>query len=367
MKILFVSRTRSDRKNALNHRLMMLQRGLQRLGLRADCLFLGDWIRTEPPILSPLQFSTILPKLREYDVIHAGTALSGFALCLHRRKFGAVLIHDMHGDGAGEMRMKLRHENGKLRSLLQVLQASLLEEVAIHRADWHLVVSRPLKRMLLGHGVPGDKILLLRNGVDIELFKPKGGPPDGPFTVCYAGEFQVWQGVDLLMEAIDLISESDLRFTLVGFRSTPGDNRCKARLRRLPGSRVRLVDRVPQKDLIELLRGADLLVLPRPYHRATAVAMPTKFAEYLALGKAVLVTEVDETARFVRRSRCGLVSPPTAKGLADAIIQARRMGREELTKMGKRGRRLAEEVFGWDVICDRYVHFLREIMDSQRV
>lgn len=361
MRILFISRTRSDKKNALNHRLTMLARGLEQLGHRADLLYLGDHLRTNPPILSPVGFARLLPRCRGYDAIHAGTAFGGFAPCLYKRHLQAPLIHDMHGDGTGEMLMKLRFEDHKLKSAFWLMQNSYMEEAVIHRADYHLVVSRPLRQLLLSHGVPRSRTLLLRNGVDVQAFRPHGRRPGGPFTVCYAGDFQVWQGVELLLEALRRLPELDIRFTFIGFRSKPGDQAWKGRLNRLLGSRAQLIDRLPREDLIERLREADLLILPRPYHRATAVAMPTKFAEYLALGKAVLVTEVDETAQFVRGHRCGLVSPPTAAGLAQGIIQAHHSGRAKLESMGRRGRRLAEEVFSWDVICRRYDQFLRRI------
>jgi len=366
VRILFVSRTRSDKKNALNHRLMMLARGLEQLGHQADSLYLGDHLRTNPPILSPVGFARLLPRCRGYDVIHAGTAFGGFALCLYKRHLQAPLIHDMHGDGTGEMLMKLHFENHKLKSAFWVVQNSLMEEVTIHRADYHLVVSGPLRQLLLRHGVPRSRTLLVRNGVDVQAFRPLGRRPGGPFTVCYAGDFQVWQGVDLLLEALRRLPELDIRFTFIGFRSTPGDQAWKQRLNRLLGSRARLIDRLPREDLISRLREADLLILPRPYHRATAVAMPTKFAEYLALGKAVLVTEVDETAQFVRRQRCGLVCPPTAAGLAQGIVQAHRTGRAQLEAMGGRGRKLAEEAFSWDIICRRYDQFLRRISNPMQ-
>jgi len=364
VKVLFVSRTRSDKKNALNHRLKMLAGGLERLGHRADLLYLGDHLRTHPPILSPVGFDRLLPQCRGYDVIHAGTAFGGFPLCLFKRYLEAPLIHDMHGDGTGEMLMKLRFQDRTLKTAFWVVQNSIMEEVVIHRADYHLVVSRPLRELLLGHGVPADRVALVRNGVDTDRFRPEERKASGPFAVCYAGDFQVWQGVDLFIEALRKLPEEDIRFTFIGFRSTPQDQACKRRLERLLTSRVRLIDRLPQDELIEQLRQADLLVLPRPFHRATAVAMPTKFAEYLALGKAVLVTEVDETARFVRRHRCGLVSPPSAGGLAEGILQARRAGRAELSAMGRRGRRLVEESFSWEVICKRYERFLTRIVES---
>jgi glycosyltransferase involved in cell wall biosynthesis len=342
----------------------MLHQGLRQRGLQADFLYLGDYVRTEPPVLSALGFSQIWPRLQGYRVIHAGTAFGAYALCLFKKHLQAILVHDMHGHGTSEMLMKLRYDRDKLKSAYYVVQNTLMEEVAIHRADYHLVVSRPLQRVLLSHGICRRRTLLLRNGVDVELFHPQETAPAGPFTVCYAGDFQVWQGVELLVKAAASLSKDTVRFRFIGFRQNLRDRRWKDKIGRTLGHRAELIDRLPQGELIERLRKADLLVLPRPAHQATAVAMPTKFAEYLALGKAVLVTEVDETAQFVRRRQCGLVSPPTAEGLAEAILRASQLDRRELAEMGKRGRRLAEEVFSWDVICDRYVRFLREIING---
>jgi len=346
LKILFVSRARSSEQSSYNHRLLMLYGGLRRLGMEADFLHMGDLIRPEPAVVSPFRFSRVLSRIQQYDVIHAGTALAAFPFCVYRRRFKATLIHDMHGHSS-EMLMKLQLERRKLKSAFLLMQSLLLEEMTIHHSDYHLVVSRPLMGKLLAHGIPESRALLLRNGVDVQMFKP--------------GDFQVWQGVDLLIEAAQKSPDKDIRFQFIGFRETAEHCKWKEKIHASLGSRAQLTDRVSQQDLTGLLRAADLLVLPRPYHPATAVAMPTKFAEYNALGKAVLVTDVDETASFVRQDNCGLVCRPSASGLAEGIAQARRMGPEKLSDMGQRGRRLAESTFSWEVICRRYHDFLQTI------
>ncbi len=361
MRVLFISRTHSGKRNAYNHRLLMLQRGLQGLGVEADFLYMGDWVHPEPALFSPLQFTKLLPKLQSYDIIHAGTATAAYPVSFFRKRFPARLIHDMHGHSS-EMFLKLSQEGHRLKASFRLLQALILEEVTIHRADYHLVVSGPLLQRLLAHRVPLNRTLVLRNGVDIQLFRANGASPQGTFTICYAGDYQTWQGIDLLIEAGRLLLRADIKWRFIGFRHTSADLRWRERIQKALGSQVELVDRVPQEDLVELLDRADLLILPRPYHLATRVAMPTKFAEYIALGKPVLVTDVDETATFVRRHRCGLVSPPTACGLAQAIRQAQEMGRPRLEQMGQRGRRLAESTFAWEVICQKYYRFLHRIM-----
>jgi glycosyltransferase involved in cell wall biosynthesis len=365
LKILFVSRTVSSKINAYNHRLQMLRQGLRWLGAQADILFMGDSIRPEPVLLSPLQFSRVASRLNGYDFIHAGTALAAYPFCCHRGHFQAALIHDMHGHSS-EMLMMLKMYGQRWKSILRLAQSLWVEEMAIHRSDYHLVVSRPLLDRLLAHRVDRGRTLLLRNGVDIQLFKPGNGSAERKFTVCYAGDYQAWQGVGMLVDAGEILGAADIRWKFIGFRQTREHQEWKDKIHRVLGSRAELVDRVKQQELISLLGTADLLILPRPYHPATAVAMPTKFAEYIALGKPVLVTDVDETARFVRRHDCGLVCQPSASDLAGAIAQAREMSPEKLEAMGQRGRRLAESTFSWGVICQKYHDFL-ETMDRSRI
>jgi glycosyltransferase involved in cell wall biosynthesis len=295
--------------------------------------------------------------LQGYDVIHAGNALAAYPLFFFRKHIAATVVHDMHGHSS-EYRMKLTSERHRSKTAFLYLQSLILEEVTIHRADYHLVVSRPLRQKLLSHGIPAGRTLLLRNGVDTELFNPASDSNNSSFTVCYAGDFQAWQGIDMLIEAYRLCRDLDAKFKIIGFRQTADDLRWKEKIQKILQPHVELVDRLPQKELIGHLNGADLLVIPRRRHTATEVAMPTKFAEYIALSKPVIVTDVDETARFVRRHRCGLVSSPTASGLAHTIRRARSLGKERLRDMGCRGRRLAESTFSWEVICRTYFDFL---------
>jgi glycosyltransferase involved in cell wall biosynthesis len=371
LKVLFVSASQPDKHNAYNYRLMMLQQGIERLGAETDFLYVRDWvspsiggrIRKVPPILFPLRFSELLPMVKGYDAIHVGGATAAFPFCFFKKHLGACLIQDIHGDGISEMLMKWQLERGKLKNSFHLLQVFMLIQVAIHRADYHLVVSNALRDQLLAHHIPRERTLMLRNGADLQVFKPNG-LPHGPFTVCYAGEFQVWQGLDNLIEAGRLLRDLDIRWKFVGFRQTRGDRAWREKIQGTLGAKAELVDRVDHEELIKHLQDADLLLSPRPYHSSSVAMFPCKFPEYIAMGRAVVVTDVGDTPRFVREHGCGLVCPPTAAGLAEAIRRAHGMGRERLQIMGQRARRLAETTFSWEVLSQRYYHFLMKIAPS---
>jgi glycosyltransferase involved in cell wall biosynthesis len=367
LKILFVSRTRSDQKDkAYNYRLLMLQQGLQRLGMETDFLYLADWIRPGwgdrttrvPPFLFPFRFSGLIPQLKQYDAIHAGNSYVASAFCFFKKQLHASIVHDMHGNVISEIFQKWRLEKQKLKHTFNLLEFFLLQEVTIHHADYHLVVSLPLQKELLAHGVPRNKILLNRNGVDVEKFKTKNTPRRGTFTICYAGGFQVWQGVDSLVEAGQMLEDLDIKLKFVGLRQTHQDRIWGKRIKNSLGSKAELVGRVGHQELIGHLQSADVLVSPRPYNPANTAMFPCKFPEYIALGKPVIVTDVGDTPYFVRKYGCGFVCHPSPSGLAAAIRKAYNMGRPKLRIMGERGRRLAETTFTWKTICQEYYDFL---------
>jgi glycosyltransferase involved in cell wall biosynthesis len=174
--------------------------------------------------------------------------------------------------------------------------------------------------------------------------------------VGYAGGFQLWQGIDMLVKAVQLLPRNGLRLRIIGFESRHAAFRSS--IAQLLGERAELVDRVSQLELISELAAADVLIIPRPNHPAVAMAFPTKFSEYLALGKPVIVCDIDETSQLVREHRCGLVSKPDPASLAETIRAAAHLSPDELNLMGQNARRLAEREFSWEQIGREYAEQL---------
>jgi glycosyltransferase involved in cell wall biosynthesis len=203
-----------------------------------------------------------------------------------------------------------------------------------------------------GYGIQPNQTAVVRNGVDLSRFQPQGGSGDCGFTVAYAGGFQIWQGIENLVEAAERIADPLIKVKVIGF--TPGDAALKRNLGQRLGKRAVLLDRMSQQQLIRELSSSDVLIIPRPASPVVKVAFPTKFAEYLALGKPVIVCEVDETAKLVRQHHCGFVALPNPDSIAQTINLARQTNVDRLRTMGANGRQLAEHEFSWDVIGERY-------------
>ena len=106
----------------------------------------------------------------------------------------------------------------------------------------------------------------------------------------------------------------------------------------------------------------DVLVLPRPSHPATEIAAPTKFAEYTAMGKPILTTNVGDAAEFVRKYSCGIVVPSNSPiDLTKGIMQFRKVPKSELELMGKNSRNLAESQFDWSKVASNLLKAIQDM------
>jgi glycosyltransferase involved in cell wall biosynthesis len=357
VKVLFLSNEYGiDRSpSAYTLRLHKLRCALARYGIRTEFLSLREQPVRRPILAQPLNLPFIRKKIADCDFIHAG-GNAAYTAAFLKPYTRARLIHDVHGDSLGEAQLKWANRHG-LSSAYWVVQALIADAVANRFAEYYLAVSKPLRQRLVDDWrIPSHRIGLIRNGVDLDVFAQPAGHLAEKFTVGYAGGFQPWQGLENLVSAFEILPAGTARLKIIGF--TEQHAHLKARILHRLGNKVELVNRVPQTELVSQLGAAQALIIPRPSHRAVEVAFPTKFTEYLALGKPLIVCDVDETARLVREHRCGLVSNPNPLSIAETIRAGSNLTCTELNQMGRNARRLAEQEFSWHHIGRSYADLL---------
>jgi glycosyltransferase involved in cell wall biosynthesis len=359
---LIVSAAESADGSAYSHRLHKLAEGLEANGVSCDFFHLPDHWPLGTVTTASIFFPFWIRTLRKYDFIHCGVEEAGQAIFFCRPFLRCVVIYDAHGDVvaqsalANAIRTSGRRPSASLRVRLFML-------MALKAADHVLAVSKPQIQALISSGVAPGNISLIRNGVDLESFGPMPFHRPGRFVFAYVGEFQVWQGTDNLLEAFARVQDPCARLLVVGFRGE--DSAIKQAFHNRLGSRVELVDRTDRRTMIGLLQTVAVLVIPRIAHPAIRHAFPTKFAEYAALGRPILVNDVDETADFVRTYRCGWVSQPSAEAMAEKMAEAMTCSHQTLVAMGRRARQMAEENFSWAKSAGEYAALIRDLTSGR--
>jgi glycosyltransferase involved in cell wall biosynthesis len=366
LKVLFVAEQPSYADSAAMRRLFVLKNGLESCGAQTNVLYLGDYFLSAPRILQPINIPRFLNVTNRYGVHTHGVviaaAASAYVMGITKYLGNFTFICDVQA-GLEESRI-LKRNFYDISYYYRRIFESIIEPIILNRSDYFVACSQRLKRDLIIKGIDKKKITVIRNGVDTEIFRPSNQKSASEnFTVTYAGGFQKYQGIRNLLEAAHALKDTVVKFKIIGFKNT--DFALKEGIRHSLGNKVELVNFLPQRKLVFLLQKSDVFVIPRSANVATEPAFPTKFAEYLAIGKPLIVTDVDETAELVRKHDCGFVCKPNVSSIVEAIMEARETPFARMKQMGENGRRLAETEFDQRVLGKAYFEFLSRIIESR--
>jgi PEP-CTERM/exosortase A-associated glycosyltransferase len=252
--------------------------------------------------------------------------------------------------------------------------AQRLEDHALRRASAVVTIGECLREEVARRCPSARRLHVVPNGVDLSHFEP--GPPDGEARrrwnpdgaplLAYAGAFQPYEGLDVLLRGFELLlrSRPEARLLLAG--SGPED----AALRRLAGTlslrdRVTFAGRIPHEEVGSLYSIADALVYPRRRTRTTALTTPLKPLEAMALGKAVLASDLPALRELVRPGETGLLFPADDPG---ALLESclRLLAEPALReRLGEQGRRYVEAERQWGVLVRRYEEVYRPLFSEQ--
>ncbi|WP_374207252.1 glycosyltransferase family 4 protein [Streptomyces sp. APSN-46.1] len=240
-------------------------------------------------------------------------------------------------------------------------------------ADRVLCVSEAERRTGESEGIPA-RWAVIRNGVDLDYFRP-GGPDrdhdrataraglplpadfqgDGPLVVC-VGRICQQKGQDILLRAWPelLGAVPDARLALVG------DGPDRERLGRAAPPGVLFAGAAA--DIRPWLRAADLVVLPSRWEGMALAPL-----EAMACGRPVLVSDVSGARESLPpgQARLCLVPPedPTAlaKGLGRLLAEPRL-----LAELGEQARRHARTDFDVRRTTDAVTGLYRELLGRPR-
>src|SRR5262249_44816342 len=116
-----------------------------------------------------------------------------------------------------EVNAPLAYERSAYETLSLRRLARRCERHVCSNADVVVVVSTPLKGHLVREGGPAERIVVLPNGADSEVFRPDAevrtalraqldiGPDE--VVVGFSGILRPWHGVDVLIEAVARLRE----------------------------------------------------------------------------------------------------------------------------------------------------------------
>ena len=201
-----------------------------------------------------------------------------------------------------------------------------LETWVCKKVDAVVVICEGLKMELIERGIPDTKITVVPNGVDVDMFTGPHSQVNGHSTAATAnrkvigfmGSFFRWEGLDLLVEAMARLAgmRADVALLLVGGGEMADE--LKDQVRNLKLERyVMMPGQVTQDKIPALYSQVDIMAFPRYSTRLTEMVTPLKPLEAMAMGKAVVASDVGGHKELIRHGDTGLLF---RAGDVDALV-----------------------------------------------
>jgi glycosyltransferase involved in cell wall biosynthesis len=283
-------------------------------------------------------------RIRRRDVVliystPATVGLAGVVLAgLWRRPF-VLFIQDLWPDTVVA--------TGMVPPRLTKLVECLLDHFTrwVYRSATRIAVISPgMRDILVGRGVPEDRIDLVYNWVDETVFNPRPRQLHGRrFDVMYAGNIGDVQGLEVAIAALAQLGDlDDVHLRLVGGGvAIPLLQELSCTLG--VAKRVHFEGSRPLAEMPDIMASAAMQLVCLRDLPLFQVTMPSKMQAILACGLPVVVSAPGDVAQLAVDSGAGVAAEPgDAQALADVIRRAHAMPLAEREAMGRRGREFYE-------------------------
>jgi len=303
---------------------------------------------------------------RRVDAIFANSpplfvAIAGWIISLARGTPFVMEVQDLWPESAVVL--------GELKNPRFIQLAEWFEMRCYRRARWVIAVTQGIYDRLRARGVPAEKLVLVPNGSNTDIFHPspvEGAQLraelglNGKFVVLYGGIHGIAQGLETVIEAARLLAdEPGIQFVFVG------EGPCKADLLALKETyglnNLRMLPGQPLERMAAYLSMADVALVPLRRLDLFQGALPTKMFDAWACRTPTLITVDGEARRLLEEVGAGIfVEPENPPALAAALRQIQDEPLQR-TRMGEAGYQAVQARYSLQAVAQQIDTLLRQI------
>lgn len=238
---------------------------------------------------------------------------------------------------------------------------AIFQKFILKNVSCFLAVSLTEVTYLISLGITDDRIKLINNGVDLDrirLYRPmdiweKFFTQDQILSstkLVFLGRINPIKGLDILINALDILNQSKIKFILMIAGSDDGTKKNLENLinKKNLESQIIFSGLLNEDEKYSLLNKSDIYIQVSRNDQ-----FPVSVAEAICFYKPVILSEQVDMARIVR-DKFGLISELSPKSIAntiDFLIKNDNL-RAQFIENGKRD---SHKIFSWDTISKEIV------------
>jgi glycosyltransferase involved in cell wall biosynthesis len=256
----------------------------------------------------------------DYDAVHSHEEAAFFGVWLARR-LGVPHLYDMHSSLPQQLG-NFRYAFGRLwRPVF-----AWLERRAVAGSAVVITICQELQELAVRLAGDEGKVVLIENvmggetpeapSLDAQAIRERWGIAPDQVVVLYAGTFEPYQGIDLLIDAAAVIGRTHPSVVVLLVGGEPPQVAAAARRVAALRAPVVLAGAQPAREIPAFIEAADILVSPR----VAGTNTPLKIYSYLQSGRPIVATRL-RTHTQVLDPTVAVLVPPEPQALAAGITQ----------------------------------------------
>lgn len=245
--------------------------------------------------------------------------------------------------------------------------AKRIEIRAYQDCDVVITVSQRLKSLIVeAANIDPEKILVLPNAVDAEVFKPLSQPatsetPD-VLTIGFIGNIAPWQGLDDLLDALASArqQQTHIKLLIVGDGVARADLQAQCDMLALQ-EHVEFVGHVPAKDIPQWIARFDVGFSGQStFQIGVMYASPIKIYEYMAMAKPLLATRHEDIQALQALGAEGFFYEPGDTATLATLLVEMYQQRDTIRKIGSINRQIVANHHTWSHRAAHLLQFMIE-------
>ena len=296
-----------------------------------------------------------------YDIIHVHNLPDFLVFCaIIPKMMGVPIILDLHD-------LMPEFFAGRFKTGMPFLAwlVNWQERQACKFADQVITVSEHWRQALIRRGVPEKKCSVVMNVADNTIFTPSEDdmirpPRSDQFRLIYHGSIHERYGLNLAVEAVDLLREEipNIHLTLIGHGEYLPHIAQMVEERNLAEyvsiESLHLVEELP-----DIIRSCDLGVVPYQNDVFTDGLLPTKLMEYAALGLPAVASRTTAIQAYFSDTMTEFFEPGSVDDLA-GHIRYLHSNPERLAELS-RGSQKFNQRYNWTKVGAEYVTLVEQV------
>lgn len=218
---------------------------------------------------------------------------------------------------------------GALRNPAIIKMLEWVERFAYHKADRIVPVTDAFKSYMLSKGIEADKIVVVKNGVDLTRYIPLDETSflaeelgvKGKFVVSYFGTHGMAHHLETIFHAARRLTNSkDIVFLMVG---DGAERQALVRMRdTMALDNVMMLEQQPKSRMRELWGLSDVSLVLLKKSDLFKTVIPSKIFESMAMAKPIILGVEGESAELIQAAQAGIcIEPEHADDLAVRVLE----------------------------------------------